>query len=84
MSILCLWSLAACYGGQSLSQSVKGDYLQWQDSFILGIASTMGMILGIIFTISDTPFYSFYANPEDELEGALKLIREKWQSDAIG
>ncbi len=44
----------------------------------LGIASTMGMILGIIFTISDTPFYSFYANPEDELEGALKLIREKW------
>lgn len=44
----------------------------------LGIASTMGMILGIIFTISDTPYYSFYAHPEDELEGALALIRDKW------
>lgn len=44
----------------------------------LGIASTMGMILGIIFTLSETPFYSYYANPEDELEGALDLIRNKW------
>jgi putative membrane protein len=45
----------------------------------LGIASTLGMILGIIFTISDTAYYSFYANPEDELEGTLKLIREDWK-----
>ncbi len=44
----------------------------------MGIASTLGMILGIIFTISDTSFYSYYANPEDELEGTLKLIREDW------
>jgi cytochrome c oxidase assembly factor CtaG len=35
------------------------------------------MILGIIFTISDTVFYSFYNNPKDEI-GALKLIREGW------
>jgi cytochrome c oxidase assembly factor CtaG len=44
----------------------------------MGIASTLGMILGILFTISDTSFYSYYTNPEDELEGTLKLIREDW------
>jgi putative membrane protein len=44
----------------------------------MAIAATLGMILGIIFTIADTPFYSFYSNPEDEL-GALKLIREQWK-----
>jgi len=44
----------------------------------LSIASTMGMILGIVFTISDTTYYSFYAHPEDELEGTLTLIRDKW------
>jgi cytochrome c oxidase assembly factor CtaG len=43
----------------------------------MGIAATLGMILGIIFTISDTVFYSFYNNPKDEI-GALKLIREGW------
>jgi len=43
----------------------------------MGIAATLGMILGIIFTISDTVFYSFYTHPNDEL-GALKLIREEW------
>jgi cytochrome c oxidase assembly factor CtaG len=42
------------------------------------IAASLGMVLGIIFTISDTPYYSFYANPEDEI-GALKLIREQWK-----
>jgi len=43
----------------------------------MGIAASLGSILGIIFTISDTAFYSFYAHPHDEL-GALKLIREDW------
>jgi cytochrome c oxidase assembly factor CtaG len=49
----------------------------------MGIASTLGMILGIIFTLSDTSFYSYYANPEDELEGTLKLIREDWHLTAV-
>lgn len=44
----------------------------------MGIATSLGMILGIVFTIADTPFYSFYANPEDEI-GALTLIREEWK-----
>ena len=47
--------------------------------FYMVIASTLAMILGIIFTISDTPFYSFYNNPEDEIAGTLKMIREDWK-----
>jgi cytochrome c oxidase assembly factor CtaG len=43
----------------------------------LSIGATANALLGIIFTISATPFYSGYAHPEDEL-GALSLIREKW------
>ncbi len=43
----------------------------------MGVAATLGMILGIIFTVADTPFYAFYEHPHDEL-GALKLIREDW------
>jgi cytochrome c oxidase assembly factor CtaG len=43
----------------------------------MAIAAAISTILGIIFTISDTPYYSGYANPHDEL-GALKLIREDW------
>jgi cytochrome c oxidase assembly factor CtaG len=44
----------------------------------MGIAATLGMILGIIFTISDTVFYSFYLHPKEDELGALKLIREDW------
>jgi cytochrome c oxidase assembly factor CtaG len=43
----------------------------------MGIAASLSTILGIIFTISDTPYYESYAHPHDEL-GALKLIREDW------
>jgi putative membrane protein len=43
----------------------------------MGVAASLGMILGIIFTVADTPFYSFYEHPHDEL-GALKMIREDW------
>ncbi|MGH9553151.1 MAG: cytochrome c oxidase assembly protein [Terriglobales bacterium] len=43
----------------------------------MGIAAALSTILGIIFTISDTPYYAGYANPDDDL-GALKLIREQW------
>jgi len=48
----------------------------------LSIAATLGMILGIIFTISDTVFYAFYNHPKDEI-GALKLIREDWGMTAL-
>jgi len=41
------------------------------------IAASLGSLLGIIFTVADTPFYSFYASPEDET-GALHLIRDEW------
>ncbi len=43
----------------------------------MAIAAFISTILGIIFTVSDTPYYLCYANPDDEL-GALKLIREDW------
>ena len=43
----------------------------------LGISAFLSTILGVLFTISDTPYYEVYAHPEDEL-GALKLIRETW------
>jgi cytochrome c oxidase assembly factor CtaG len=41
------------------------------------IAASLGTLLGIIFTVADTPFYSFYDHPKDET-GALHLIREEW------
>jgi putative membrane protein len=43
----------------------------------MGIAAALSTTLGIIFTMSDTPYYDCYAHPEDE-RGALKLIREDW------
>lgn len=43
----------------------------------LALAALANSILGIIFTVSSTPFYSGYAHPEDEL-GALSLIRNQW------
>lgn len=43
----------------------------------LGVAAFISTILGIIFTVSDTPYYAGYAHPHDEL-GALKLIRQDW------
>ncbi len=43
----------------------------------LTLGAIANALLGIIFTISATPFYSGYANPKDEL-GALSLIRDTW------
>jgi cytochrome c oxidase assembly factor CtaG len=43
----------------------------------LAAAAALSTILGIIFTVSETPYYSCYANPDDEL-GILKMIREDW------
>lgn len=43
----------------------------------MGIAASLGTLLGIIFTVADTSFYSFYADPKDET-GALHLIRDEW------
>lgn len=48
----------------------------------MGIAAFVSTILGIIFTVSETPYYECYAHPEDEL-GALKMIREEWGLDQI-
>ncbi|HEY9773490.1 MAG TPA: cytochrome c oxidase assembly protein [Planktothrix sp.] len=42
--------------------------------FVAAIPSTA---LGIIFTMADTPYYSGYAHPDDDL-GALRMIREDW------
>ena len=41
------------------------------------IAAVPGTILGVLFTLADTPYYAPYAHPQDEL-GALKLIRDDW------
>src|SRR6185437_1846337 len=38
--------------------------------------SVLDGLLGIIFSIADTPYYSAYANPHDEL-GILPFLREK-------
>ena len=43
----------------------------------LSMGAIANALLGIIFTISATPFYPGYANPKDEL-GALSLIRDTW------
>jgi putative membrane protein len=43
----------------------------------LSLAALANGLLGIIFTISSTPFYPGYAHPEDRL-GALSLIRDTW------
>jgi cytochrome c oxidase assembly factor CtaG len=43
----------------------------------LGFAALVNSILGVIFTLSATPYYSGYAHPEDKL-GALPLIRNTW------
>jgi len=43
----------------------------------LVLASLANALLGIIFTISTTPYYAGYAHPRDEL-GALSLIRNTW------
>jgi cytochrome c oxidase assembly factor CtaG len=43
----------------------------------LGIAASLCTTLGIIFTVSETPYYACYANPSDDL-GALKMIRVDW------
>ena len=39
-------------------------------------------LLGIIFTVASTPFYSGYDHPDDEL-GALSLIRDTWGLDQV-
>lgn len=41
------------------------------------IAAVGEGLIGIIFSIADTPWYSGYANPRDEL-GILPLLRDKW------
>lgn len=43
----------------------------------LSLACFLASIPGMIFTISDAPFYTAYAHPKDEL-GILSLIREQW------
>ena len=43
----------------------------------LALGSLANALLGIIFTISSTPFYWRYDHPRDEL-GALSLIRGQW------
>jgi cytochrome c oxidase assembly factor CtaG len=48
----------------------------------LSLAAVANAVLGIIFTISSTPFYAPYAHPEDPL-GALPLIRGVWGLDPI-
>jgi len=48
----------------------------------LALASFLGMVMGIMFFISDTVFYSFYNDIEDEL-GILSLIRNDWGLTAL-
>jgi cytochrome c oxidase assembly factor CtaG len=43
----------------------------------LSLAALANGLLGIIFTISSTPFYVGYTQPRDDL-GALSLIRNTW------
>lgn len=43
----------------------------------LTVAAFVASILGMVYTISDVPFYGFYANPTDEYH-LLPLFREQW------
>ena len=43
----------------------------------LGLAAMANGILGIVFSLSSTPYYEPYLNPKDELE-LLPLLRGKW------
>ncbi len=43
----------------------------------LALAAMANGALGIVLTLSTTPYYPGYANPRDEL-GALGLIRQQW------
>lgn len=43
----------------------------------ISIAASLDGLLGIIFTIADTPFYASYANPAGEPE-AVAMIRKQW------
>lgn len=43
----------------------------------LTVAGFLASILGMIFTMSDVPFYAAYANPDDH-HNLLPLIREQW------
>lgn len=45
-------------------------------AYLVSAAMANGL-LGILFTLSSTPWYQGYAHPRDEL-GALALIREQW------
>ncbi|HEY9681029.1 MAG TPA: cytochrome c oxidase assembly protein [Oculatellaceae cyanobacterium] len=41
------------------------------------VAAFLASILGMIFTMAETPFYAAYANPDDH-HNLLPLIREQW------
>ncbi len=43
----------------------------------LTVAGFLASILGMVFTMADTPFYAAYANPHDH-HNLLPLIREQW------
>jgi putative membrane protein len=55
----------------------RGRMAHLQAIIYLGLTAFISTILGVIFTISDTPYYERYAHPEDKL-GALHLIRDEW------
>jgi putative membrane protein len=43
----------------------------------LSVAMFLASILGIVYTISEVPFYGAYANPDDH-HNLLPLLREQW------
>lgn len=43
----------------------------------LTVAAFLASILGMVYTMSDAPFYMAYANPDDH-HNLLPLIREQW------
>jgi len=43
----------------------------------LAVAGFLASILGMIYTMSDVPFYAAYVNPDDH-HNLLPLIREQW------
>ena len=55
----------------------QGRMPHLQAIIYLGLTAFISTILGVLFTISDTPYYERYAQPEDT-RGALHLIREEW------
>ncbi len=68
------WPALAATGRKAMNPLIAVAYLV--------LAAVVNSVLGIVFTLAETPFYAGYLHPEDTL-GALTLIRQTWGLDPV-